>query len=452
MTASGNAVLLGPPWGPSQDVDIGGAATYFWDASFYSQLQTLLDPEAQREALLRFNGLNFSTTYGVECDTLTLTGHFYAYNAVSLFNLFAGYIKVTNDTTLLGEVYQYMEQLADKWRGFTNASSSFPLLADWSADPDAYLEAVPTYIHATAGLQAAAAAMSFELGDLLEAQGDAAGAAARRSTAAAVANASVAALYVAQTGGAAVAPAAGAAGAGAAAGAAATSLPGDVGGWFSVLEVATGATTEVRHVIDTIYAAAGFCGGAGARPAAWGCALSAAQRAQMADFARRQLIVPGGAWVRALSPLDALRNVSRPDHGTTGAYDSWPPLLFEALTALDGGFGASVPYLAGVAGVARDGPFGQAHEVAADNSTVFKTASGWTRYTANNGASFAEVVLRTLFGYAPAWLPEAGAPLAPPAYANAPRGVNGTLYGIRLPSGAHINAVLTAGGVRFDAV
>ena len=444
VTASGNAVFLGAPWGPPQAVDIGNSAIYFWDMSFYPTLASLLDPEAQRDALLRFTGLNFSTTYGIEADTLTLTGHVYAFNAKSLFDLFTGYVRATNDTSMLvGAAGSYVQQLAALWRSFTRPNSAWPLLADYGPNPDTFLEAVPTYIHATAGLQAAAASMAFELGDLAEARGDAEGAGVLRAEGAAIARASIDALYVAETN----------------ATSAAASAPGDVGGWFAVLDTESGVRVEVRHVIDTIYAAAGFCGGAGARSAAWGCALSSAQRAQMADFARRQLLAPSGAWIRALSPLDALRNISRPDHGTTGAYDSWPSLLFEALTALDGGFASSVTYFAGVAQVALDGPFGQAHELDPLNGSAFKTLNGWTRYNANNGASFAEVVVRTLFGYQPPWLPpqtQGGddASAAPawlkPAFAGVPRGVGGALYGIRLPGGAgSVDALLTEDGVRF---
>ena len=38
-----------------------------------------------------------------------------------------------------------------------------------------------------------------------------------------------------------------------------------------------------------------------------------------------------------------------------------------------------MPFLAGVAGVAGEGPYGQAHEVTADGGGAYKTSSGWTR-------------------------------------------------------------------------
>jgi len=374
-------------------------------------------------------------------DNGQLTGHYYAYNAVSLFQTASAYLRVTGDASLLAAIdgagsTRWFTQLADMWRGATTAA--FPLFGDFSGDKDAYLECVPTYRHATAGLQASAAAMALDLADLRAWQGDAAEAGARRGVAAAVAAATVAQLYVARTAVGAPPPPPGA-------------PPGDAGGWWAVLDTRTGAKTEVRHVVDTVYAAAGLCGGA-VRGAAWGCALAPAQRAQMAAFARAQLVLGSGAWIRALSPRDAAAPITRPDHGDNGAYDAWPALLFEAMTTLDGGFNASVPYLRGVAAAARRGPFGQAHQIDAATGAVYKPVNGWTRAVANNGGAFAEGIVRTLFGFSPPWGGDWRRTLAP-AFAGVPRG-NGLegarLTGIRAPGGeGYVDATLTAGGVEF---
>lgn len=428
VTAAGNAVFLGAPWGPPQLVDIGGTAQYAWDQSFYAVLGALLDPLAQRADLLAWNNRNFSLTYGIELDDGALTGHFYAFNALSLWTSYAGYLRATNDSALLDAVdgagsSDYLERLARDWE--RHAPPALPLFADYSGDPDAYLECVPTYKHATAGLQAAAAAMSRDLAELRERQGNATGAARLRARADAIARASIDALYVGGGGGG-----------------------GAVGGWWAVMDTATRGLTEVRTVVDTVYTAAGFCSG---RRAAWGCALSGAQRAQIAAFAREQLAVPAGGWIRALSLGDALRNVSRPDHGTTGSYVAWPALLFEALTALDGGFNGSVPFLLGAARAAALGPFGQANELDAAG-VPFKTANGWTRALANNGGAFAEAILRTLFGFDPPWLLRDAARDVRPSYPGLRRwGLEGsTLTGIRLADGSYVDAELTEAGVAFN--
>jgi hypothetical protein len=97
--------------------------------------------------------------------------------------------------------------------------------------------------------------------------------------------------------------------------------PGDVGGWCAVLDTKTGARTEVRHIVDFAYSTYGFCS-----PRWQPCAFNASVAAQMSDFFARQLVLPGGAWARALSTLDGAAPVSRPDHGSTGAYAAWPAM------------------------------------------------------------------------------------------------------------------------------
>ncbi len=366
-----------------------------------------------------------------------MTGYFYAYSAVSVFRALTGYLRASNDTALLRTAEPWLRGLAGAWRAYALPGSYLP---DYCRDPNCYLECVPTYVHAVAGLVAANAYMARELGDLEAARGNASGAAGLREEADAMAAEAIARLYVAQTN------VTGGGGGAAAEGAGAPPPPGDVGGWWAALDTASGNATEVRHVIDLGYTSLGFCNaGRG-----WPCALAGARAAQMADFALRQLILPSGAWMRALSLNDSLHRVDRPDHGTSGAYDAWPAMTFEALTVLAGGFDASIQFLTGVAGVAREGPLGQAHEVTPDGAGAYKTSNGWTRYVANNGGAFVEVVLRTLFGYEPGWL--APAPPAAPALSDWPRtGLRGTLACIRAPGGGGLygTATLTSGGVAY---
>lgn len=164
----------------------------------------------------------------------------------------------------------------------------------------------------------------------------------------------------------------------------------------------------------------------------------------MRDFALRQLAVPGGGWMRALSPLDAAAPVARPDHGSTGAYDAWPAMSADALAALDGGFAAATPFLVGVAGAAEEGPYGQAHGVDGGGAP-FKTSEGWTRYQANNGAAFGETVLGVLFGYSPGYSGSVA-----PLLAGADRGVAGVLACIRGPGAAGFaTATLSPAGVEY---
>ena len=417
-------------------ISVGGTEQWAWDQTFYGELMALLDPEATRADLRMWVGQPIDALTGITLDDVSIQGGWYAYNAVSLFRVYSTYVRVTGDVAFLGAsgagggssnetVDEMLDVLADNYLRFTKPGST---LADYSGDPGRYLECVPNYVHVTAGLQGGNAFMARDLGDLRAAQGNATRAAELRARAAAIEAESIPALYVSST-----------------SGARGGNASGDVGGWFSVLDTSTGKTTESRHIVDFAYSAFGFCS-----PRWPPCALNASVAAQMSDFFLRQLATPrGGAWARALAVLDGAAPVSRPDHGSTGAYAAWPAMAFDALSSL-AGFDASVAFLAGLRG-ADEGPFGQAHGVAADES-VFKTSGGCNRYIANNGASFAESVLRVLFGYEPGYF-AASDPL--PTLAGAPRGaLTGTLSCIRGPSigGASprfATATLSAAGVSY---
>jgi hypothetical protein len=218
------------------------------------------------------------------------------------------------------------------------------------------------------------------------------------------------------------------------------------GGWWRVIDVKTGTATEVRHVIDVIYTAEGFCGGEGR---GWPCDLSDDARRQMSAFALEQLFDAPAGWLRALSLRDAAAPIDRPDHGSTGAYDAWPALMFSSITHLDGDFNRSLHYLRSVARVALEGPYGQAHRLPvppAAAADAYKTSTGFTRYFGNNGAAFAEVVLKVLFGYNPDWTPSLPSPVLPTVDR---AGVRGSLQGIRKRGGGYVSAWLTEQGVEF---
>ena len=419
-------------------ISVGGSEQWAWDQTFYGLLQTLLDPNATRADLSMWVGQPVNSLTGITLDDLSIQGGFYAFNAVSLYRVYSTYLRATGDAAFLastgsagagnGETVDTMlDVLADFFLPYCKRANS--TLADYSASPAVYLECVPTYVHATAGLQGGNAFIARDLADLRAAQGNATRAAELRARADAIEAESIPALYVSNTSGARGGDAL-----------------GDVGGWWRVLDTGDGSgTREVRHIVDFAYSAFGFCS------QRWPpCALNASVRAQMGDFFARQLVVPGGAWTRALSALDGAAPISRPDHGSTGSYAAWPAMAFDALTAL-AGFNASVPFLAALRG-ADEGPFGQAHGIAGDGASVFKTTGGCNRYIANNVASFAESVLRVLFGYEPQYFAQAD---PQPANAAAPRaGLRGTLSCVRGPSigGAaprYATATLTDAGVEF---
>ena len=105
--------------------------------------------------------------------------------------------------------------------------------------------------------------------------------------------------------------------------------------------------------------------------------------------------------------------------------------------------GLAVDLLSSMGPTTFEGPFGQAHGVpqlshapytAFNNDTAFKTLGGVNRYLADNGAAFAEVVVRALFGWQPRLLWDgdlASAVVAP----NLSRGFSGVLANLMTPVG-----------------
>eukprot|EP00047_Mylnosiga_fluctuans_P006723 m.248685 g.248685 ORF g.248685 m.248685 type:complete len:756 (+) comp15813_c0_seq1:800-3067(+) len=408
LTGTGNKFQAGKDtW------SIGGTVQFAWDQAFYGSMMALLDPEAARADLEAWIGQPIAQNFGIELDNMQPTGDFYAFNALSLYESFASYLRVTNDTSFLARVQPYLSDLASFWEAYAPSGSA---LADYSGNPSNYLECVPTYIHVTAALQGGNAYMARDYADLLAAQGNTSGADYWWSRGEQIANETVSACYVDRS------PRA------------SGSAPGDLGGWWRAYNPHTQSGTEVRHVIDFGYSPLGLCNIARhGSHGAWPCALNATRRAQMVDFAMRQLVLPTRIWMRALSLGDAASPVDRPDHGTTGAYDAWPAITINALVLLTGDFNLSVSILASIGITTLEGPFGQAKAVPqtpADTYPPFKTALGWTRYLANNGGAFADSILTHLAGYQPGWLDPA---LPRPALAGVPRGLTGTLACIRGP-------------------
>ena len=343
LTATGNAY---------SGYGIGGTMQFAWDQTFYGTLMALLDPVAAAADLAAWIGQPIASHFGLELDNMAAGGYFYAFNALSLFRSFSTYLRATGEvsTPFALAARAYMGVLGDFYLPYAAPNST---LADYSGDPNNYLECIPTYRHATAGLQGGNAFMALDLAALCEAVGNSSCAAALRARASATAAETLAAAYVAST-----------------TGKRGGSGPGDVGGWWRVVDVRGGGkeSAEVRHVVDFAYAALGFANPRFGAPSAM---LNASVGAQMVSFFQQQLAA--GGWVRALALLDGAAPSSRPDHGSTGAYDAWPALSADALVGLSGSFAAATPFLVAMAGAADEGPWGQAHAISPVDGSIFKT-------------------------------------------------------------------------------
>jgi hypothetical protein len=155
-----------------------------------------------------------------------------------------------------------------------------------------------------------------------------------------------------------------------------------------------GSLITVRHVIDFAYITNLI-----------GDLIPDSVASDMVDFVQRELIVP--QWMRALSLSDSVAPVSRPDHGTSGAYPAWPAMtstgLAMASATRQGNWSLAADVLRSVSQTMLQGPIGQANQLpgtpgGANFTLPFKTQLGYTRYTALAGGAFADLVLTQFFG------------------------------------------------------
>ena len=158
----------------------------------------------------------------------------------------------------------------------------------------------------------------------------------------------------------------------------------------------------------------------------------------MLDFVSTQLLTDH--WMRALSPLDpAARSplARRPDHGWTGAYDAWPAYTVEAMAQL-GEPAAALAFMQRCEGVTRAGPFGQSHELIGRGRDA--PASKTQMYDLTAGGCFAEVIIRSLFGFYP--LP--GRPMLRGPKVN--RYFSGSLYNVKA-NGRYLDLTSSSRGI-----
>lgn len=305
-------VTAGPQWGVT--------LTYFWDTSLFAPILVLLDPEMAREQAKHWLELGIYSGYAVDALSGKLVGPWYSANDSSVFTMLLDCVTLTGDMSFLDEragstsVIDHMEAIALNWQQLLVPATG---LADYGGRSN-LLEEVPNYVNQVPSLNAANVWMMREVAALRQARGES-DAAARLSQQADQLAKRVLDLYV----------------------------PGQ-GVWETVHD--DGTRVPVRHVydFDTI-----------GRLLADD--LTAAMRSEMTDFFTSELLA--GGWIRALSLSDKDAAASlRPDHGSNGAYDSWPALAAGALGRF-GEFGQMVRTLDDFAGVGAEGPFSQSHEL-----------------------------------------------------------------------------------------
>jgi len=331
------------------------------DWSLSALLLILLDPQCARTTIERWLERDIHRHFGTEYASGASTGNWYSCNDYAMARLVTIYLRVTGDRAWLqhrvGErsVLEHLRGCAAHYRTLNRGHG----LADYG-DRNSLLEAVGTYEHEVASLNAANVWILRETATVLEWAGDAAAATALRAEAGELVPA-IQQLYV-------------------------------TGQGFWQCRQPDGSLVPVRHVWDFIHTLNFLHGD-----------LPRAQIDEMIAFFQRELQTP--SWLSALSPQDEDTGFSqRPDHQWNGSYPAWVSLAASALLKA-GRADLFAGWLPGLAATSRQGPYSQAHFVETAAPTVDSGArkaptewpyiNDWTCLSAGN---FFETVVLGAFG------------------------------------------------------
>jgi hypothetical protein len=337
--------------------------TFIWDVSLSAMLLAMLDPLILRRMIETWMQLDIYKHFGTEYLTGSGVGPWYSVNDFAMCRMAREYLRWTGDHAWLDKevggqkVIDRLVTYAEHWRKLDTNKHG---LADYGGVSN-LLEAVSSYVHEVAGLNAANVYNLRFAADLLAQRGAAEKAAALRSEAQQLSR-RVLELYV----------------------------PGK-GIWRCRLP--DGSMNEVHHCYDF-----------GTVLVTIGDTLPKDVKSEMVRFFRDELQTP--RWMRALSTRDLDVTFSiRPDHQWTGAYTAWPALALSALYVAGEGE-IAFKWIKGLAETAKQGPIAQAHFA---ETAVEPEAGGGARkapsdqpyindWACVSGCAYLEPVVENLFG------------------------------------------------------
>jgi len=381
-------VTAGPNWAVT--------LMYFWDTEMWANAWAMLESNSMKEVLAKWLTMDHHGCYALDCVSGRGVGPWYAANDWSIFRCVDAYLGVTGDEAFLSQVItgktvlQRLEDIATYYeqRQLTQES----LLADYGG-PENLLECTDGYLQGVASLNAANVHMLRRVADYCGQSGNAARAQEILAKAGKLLP-EVMALY----------------------------KPGD-GVWNARNKA--GKEISSRHCFDYIMTGQALEND-----------LTPTMKTEMNGFVERELLTK--TWMRAMSLKDpAAAHSDRPDHGPMGSYDGWPPLTMDVMCRF-GAFNKAVSFLRAVEPITREGPFAQSHEFLDPDrrgfDPVVRIASrGYQDFNEGCGAAFAEVIIRSFFGYRPD-LSGDGLPLLAP---RTPRGFNGQLRHVPFHGGLY---------------
>jgi hypothetical protein len=337
--------------------------TFLWDISLSAMLLAMLDPLVLRRMIETWMQLDVYKHFGTEYLTGSGVGPWYSVNDFAMCRMAREYLRWTGDRAWLDKevsgqkVIDRLVIYAEHWRKLDTNNHG---LADYGGVSN-LLEAVSSYVHEVAGLNAANVYNLRFAAELLEQRGASQKAAALRVEAQQLSR-KVLELYV----------------------------PGK-GIWRCRLP--DGSMNEVHHCYDF-----------GTVLITIGDTLNQQVKSEMVRFFRDELQTP--TWMRALSTRDLDVTFSiRPDHQWTGAYTAWPSLALSALFVAGEG-DVAFRWIKGLAETAKQGPIAQAHFA---ETAVAPEAGGGARkapsdqpyindWACVSGCAYLEPVVENLFG------------------------------------------------------
>jgi len=337
--------------------------TFLWDISLSAMLLSMLDPAVLRRMIETWMMLDVHKHFGTEFLTGAGVGPWYSVNDFAMSRMAKEYLRWTGDGAWLDKevggrkVLDRLISYAEHWRTLDTNKHG---LADYGGVTN-LLEAVSSYVHEVAGLNAANVYNLRFAAELLERKGQKDKAEALRQEALELAK-RVNELYVKGK-----------------------------GVWRCRLP--DGSYNEVHHCYDF-----------GTTLTTIGDTMTDIQKKEMVRFFREELQTP--TWMRALSTKDLDVTFSiRPDHQWTGAYAAWPALALSGLFVA-GDIETAFQWMKGLAKSSMQGPIAQAHFAEAfvapeANGGALKAPSDppyINDWACVSGCNYLETVVASVFG------------------------------------------------------
>jgi hypothetical protein len=370
----------------------GASVEFIWDTGMMDTLYAQLEPTVMRAYVVKTLQWDLEKYLAFDYYGNRAFGYRYVANYPMLFRIASSYLRITRDRPFLNQdvggktVLEQLDRLATNYEKYLIPDGG---LADFGGDPNHFLECVPTYIHATAGFNAAYVSMLRDMADLYDFLDQNERAEQRRDAAEKLVHAIYPQLFVQGKG-------------------------------FWQSRYPDGRQFDMRHCLDFQFVAQGI-----------GDDLPPNVRQEMRAFVDRELLMKN--WMRAQSLLDPAAAVSdRPDHGPMGAYSGWPPETTDGLCHL-GYWQDALDFYRRCEAATHEGAFSQGAEFYGPKKRDYDAPvrianAGTICREALCGADFADVVIRTFFGFHPSLNLDSENPLWKP---KEPRGFSGQLLHVR---------------------